>query len=541
MTEKVFVRKASGLVRDISFFDSFIANTCVSGPIGLNIAYGVFWGLFALPGGDFLTAIAVGTFMSLWHITVYALFSTVYPRSGGDYMFLSRSLHPAIGFMASLNFLFFEVIYFGLVLYWFGQITVYAPLAVLGFAFDSPALIGAAGWAASPEGILILGTILIAFLGVMTTVGVRTLFRLNDTFFILAFLGMLLAIGGLAFAGRDLFVANFNSAMSQYTGSANSYEWFIQKAKDDFLEIPSTYSLPMTIGMFAIGTSITQWGFFSSFWGGELKKADSAKRQLALMLGPTLFNGLMTIAAFAVLLRTMGYEFLTSVFYVYWAFPADYPLPIPPFTNFLMAILYGNPILQFIVAVTFMLWPFVILIPAMMLTSRYIFAWSFDRLAPAFLSRVNQKYHTPIYATIVTCLLFWGTLVVVVFRQDLVWPVMSASSMYIWVGNVALVCITAMFFPWRKKDVYDASPIRNLKIGPVPLISLAGFVAVIMCVINAYIFLAYPSLGLGGWENAAITFIVAAVIGLALYYIAISYRKRQGMPVEKAFSEIPPA
>lgn len=541
MTEKVFVRKASGLVRDISFLDSFIANTCVSGPIGLNIAYGVFWGLFALPGGDFLTAIAVGTFMSLWHVTVYALFSSVYPRSGGDYMFLSRALHPSIGFMASTNFLFFEVIYFGLVLYWFGQITVYAPLAVLGFTFNSPALMSAAQWAASPTGILILGTLLIAFLGIMTTVGVRTLFKLNDSFFILAFVGMLLAIGGLAFSGREMFVANFNSAMGQYTGSANSYEWFIQKAKDLYLVIPPTYDWKMTIGMFAIGTSITQWGFFSSFWGGELKKADSVKTQLALMLGPTIFNGVMTIAAFWVLLRTMGYEFLTSVFYVYWAFPSDYPLPIPPFTNFLMAILYGNPILQFIVAVTFMLWPFVILIPAMMLTSRYLFSWSFDKLAPTFLSKVNYRYRTPIYATIVTCLLFWGTLLVVVFRQDLVWPVMSASSMYIWVGNVALVSITAIFFPWRKKDVYEASPIRNLRIGPMPLISLVGVGAVIMCIINAYLFLAYPSLGLGSWENAVITFIVAAVIGLALYYVAISYRKRQGMPIDLAFKEVPPA
>jgi len=163
MTEKVFVRRASGLVRDLNAFDAFVANTTISGPIVLSLAYGVFWALFALPGGDLITAVAIGTFMSIWHVMVYALFSAVYPRSGGDYLFLSRSLHPAIGFMASTNFLFFEIIYFGLVLYWFGQICVYAPLAVLGFAFNDPSLVSASAWAASPDGIFVLGTLLIIF------------------------------------------------------------------------------------------------------------------------------------------------------------------------------------------------------------------------------------------------------------------------------------------------------------------------------------------------------------------------------------------
>ena len=32
---------------------------------------------------------------------VYALFASVYPRSGGEYVFLSRVVHPAVGFVVS--------------------------------------------------------------------------------------------------------------------------------------------------------------------------------------------------------------------------------------------------------------------------------------------------------------------------------------------------------------------------------------------------------------------------------------------------------
>ena len=542
MTEKVFVRKASGLVRDLNATDCFIANTCMSGPIGLAVAYGVYWALYALPGGDFLTAVAIGTFLCIWHVTVYALFSAVFPRAGGDYLFLSRSLHPALGFMASVNFLFFEVIYFGLVIYWFGQITVYAPLAVLGFTFQDPAYLGAAAWVASPEGIFILGTVLIIVLGLITTVGTKIMFRINDVLFLGALAGMVVGLGGLAFSSRADFIARFNLTMNQYTGSTNSYQWFIDTANQLGLGLPSQFIPAMTVGLIAVGTSSTCWGFFSSFWAGEVKNASSVKRQLGLMIGPTILNGLLLIVAMYVLFNTVGYEFLASVFYVYgYNWGASYPLPVPPYTNFLMAILYGNPAIQFFVSVTFMFWPFVIMIPAMMLSTRYIFSWSFDRLTPSILARVNPKYHTPVYATVVTCVLYWVVLLVVALRQDLIWPVLSASSMYIWVGNVALTSITAIIFPWRKKDVYEASPIKNLKIGPLPFITLAGFVALCVCIFNAYLYLAYPSLGLGPMENALYIFVGAAIIGLAMYYIAVQYRKSHGIPVELAFKEIPPA
>lgn len=542
MAERVFLRKATGLVRDLSFLDAFIANTTISGPIGLNMAYGAFWALFALPGGDFITAIGIGMILCIFHITVYALFAGVYPRSGGDYVYLSRALHPAIGYMASLNFLFFEAIFFGVVAYWFGQITVYAPFAVLGYSLGSPALMAAATWSASPVGIMILGTIFIIVLGLITTVGVKVMFRLNDLFFIIGMIGLAIGIGGLALSSNADFIVHFNAIMNQYTGTSNAYQWFLDNAKSLGLSLPTTgFDSTQTLGMIAIGTSYSCWGFFSSFMSGEIKKAENVKRQLGIMLGPTFFNGILSMVALYVLFKVIGYNFIASAFYIWEAFPNKYPLPVPPFTNFLMAILNGNPVIQFLIAFTFIMWPFVIMIPAMMLSTRYMFSWSFDRMAPSFLGKVSPRYHTPVNATILTCIMYWAVMAFVSINPNMLFMVFSASAMYIWVGNVALTSITAIFFAWRKKDVFESSPIKNFKLGSLPILTLAGVIAVVVCVFNSYLYLVFPSLGLGPWQNALIIFVVAAVIGLALYYICVAYRKRQGMPVELAFKEIPPA
>src|ERR1700712_4096720 len=94
-------RNARVLVREVSKWDALIMNT-----LGMNVALGAVFMLLQapgnFPGGNMLLAIIIGTlvmaFTLLW---VYAEFSAAMPRSGGDYVFVSRTLHPIAGFLLS--------------------------------------------------------------------------------------------------------------------------------------------------------------------------------------------------------------------------------------------------------------------------------------------------------------------------------------------------------------------------------------------------------------------------------------------------------
>src|SRR2546426_10767989 len=96
---KIFLRNATGLIREVSVLDAFIMNT-----FGMNIAVGaVFLFLQApayFPQGNMLVAVIIGTllmaFTLLW---VYSTFAAAMPRSGGDYVFVSRALHPFLGWL----------------------------------------------------------------------------------------------------------------------------------------------------------------------------------------------------------------------------------------------------------------------------------------------------------------------------------------------------------------------------------------------------------------------------------------------------------
>src|SRR6476660_6963826 len=98
---QLFVRNATGLVREVSKWDALIMNT-----LGMNVALGAIFLLLQapgnFPGANMLLAIVIGTlvmaFTLLW---VYSAFASAMPRSGGDYVFVSRTLHPVVGFLMS--------------------------------------------------------------------------------------------------------------------------------------------------------------------------------------------------------------------------------------------------------------------------------------------------------------------------------------------------------------------------------------------------------------------------------------------------------
>jgi len=97
----VFVREATGLTRQISAIDSL--SMSLSG-MGLLFAFNfvVFASAF-YPDANPIGIALFGLLLNLPSVGVYTLMAIAMPRTGGDYVWVSRVTNPLIGFAVNLT------------------------------------------------------------------------------------------------------------------------------------------------------------------------------------------------------------------------------------------------------------------------------------------------------------------------------------------------------------------------------------------------------------------------------------------------------
>jgi APA family basic amino acid/polyamine antiporter len=110
--------------------------------------------------------------------------------------------------------------------------------------------------------------------------------------------------------------------------------------------------------------------------------------------------------------------------------------------------------------------------------------------------------------------------------------------------------IAAILLPYRKKELFDASPIAKMKVAGIPLITIAG---VIFGGFLAFLLVEWmfdPWLNSGGegpglygisFKNTwSIVFLLGCyLLSAAIYYGFKSYRRQGGIDIDKVQTEIP--
>src|SRR6202165_3711441 len=156
-----FVRKATGLVRQAGAFDVFIYNVNF-----INIAIGgAFIFLFipagAYPGSNIYLAILLTTLAVIPTNLVYGMLASAMPRSGGEYVYVSRTLGPLWGLAANWNYTVWSFFYIGVPAAFLGKYGISSLMRTIGVYTGQPGLVSVGTFFASPIGTFLAGTVLI--------------------------------------------------------------------------------------------------------------------------------------------------------------------------------------------------------------------------------------------------------------------------------------------------------------------------------------------------------------------------------------------
>ena len=543
-SSSLYVRQSSGLVREASVVDAIIFNAVFSAPVGATLAFGIFYALGSFPGADIVQALLIAFVVNIPVVIMMSMMASAMPRTGGDYVWISRILHPSVAvfsnFAAAVSALIGAA-------FWARSFAVLAlgpALAVLGAVTQNSALINAGNAVSGSDATgqwwtFGLGLLLIVILAIAMSAGTKTSFRVQNVCWIIATVGTFLAFIALLISSNQSFIANFNAFAQPFTHSANSFQAIQDAAAKTGFVFLGGHQFSSTLPVVAIIMTFMMWNWWSVYIAGELKSAGNLRRQLSIMIGALVWDSLFMIIGVLLLYHSATEQFIASINAL--AGTPGYLLPVAPFYNLMASIAANNSVFALLIAVSFIFWNLPAMFPNTFMPVRAIFAWSFDRILPSRLSDVNERTRAPIPAIIVASIIVAGILA---------WSVLSSSfftllSMGVLAGVITILCVSvsAIAFPFRRPDLFRNSP-ANTRIAGIPLLPIVAVLSIAVMIGLAYLVLSYQQFGIATPQLGPLPgflFMGALiVIGLAIFFIARFVRARQGINLDLIYKELPP-
>ncbi len=308
---QLFVRQSTGLVREASALDATIFNAVFSAPVGAALAFGLFWAYSAFPKADLVAATLISFVLNVPVLIMMALLAASMPRTGGDYVWVSRILSPPLAlisnFGAALSAMigatfwarYFAVSALGPVLVSIGAVTGNDTLVEWGRNFSDQK--DHQLW------VFLGGFSMIALMTAILIAGTKTTFRWQNTFFVIAMTGTLAAFVVLLFGNNADFQAHFNAFNGKF-GGGTAADVIGDKAGIS----PDVGDLGSTIPAIFVVMTFMMWNWWSVYLSGELKSAMNRGRQLSIMFGALIFDVVFIALGAILFFRVVGFDFVVA-------------------------------------------------------------------------------------------------------------------------------------------------------------------------------------------------------------------------------------
>src|SRR5262249_16370520 len=157
-------------------------------------------------------------------------------------------------------------------------------------------------------------------------------------------------------------------------------------------------------------------------------------------------------------------------------------------------------------------------------TTRNMLAWAFDGLLPVRVAAVDERFHSPVVAILLSSAL--GVVFLGVYAFDTGFATISGFFGQVW--TYMLAGLPAVRRPYKLKARFEAWPVR-WRLAGVPVLSIVGVLSILGMGVIEYAYLNDPNSGIS-LKAPTMILINAAVLasGFVFYAITRFVRARQG-------------
>ena len=529
MSKGLFVREATGLVREYGPW--MVLMMAMNNMIGAGI-----WGLsirmpYTYPGSDPVLAFVIGLIPAFFFAICYAWLASCMPRAGGDYVFISRTVNPGLGYVVTIgNFLgrWFSVGFtlvtavtmWGVAFRALGQGTGNAALASFGTYLSAPP---------DPTIPLVGAILLLLTVWFFLTIGGNLFKGYTFVIWLIPLLGATVCI--LLNLAQPYNPASF-SKMWDAAWGAGSYQEVVTVAKNAGWT-PQAPNFDATITAVAGAAIFAYSGFHNpAQWSGEIK---NPKRNMLIgIISGTLISAVIYIGLAASAFYSGG-EFISMYDWAYYKASSKFvitPKIEPVLPMFGVIFSGGNVLLAFLVATAGAFSVYHVNPAALMMETRRVFSLAFDRFFPERFANVSERFHTPTWA--IAFMMVGGTLGIII-SSPVLGPLRGLAgginSSFMYLLGYTFTGLALALLPLVRPEIYDSI---KVDIGGLPLPALCGVIS-----FGLGVFCFASNARAMAPMDISISCLVLG-IGLALYVYYAFKNKKAGIDLKALLSEIPP-
>ena len=528
----LFTRQSSGLVRELGI--PAATGIALASVAVVNTFINFNAGLVSFNQADMTLPLLLGAGIWLVAMFAYKYLLEAIPRAGGEYVYLSRIISPALGAMAGIGI----CIAFTYILAANANFTAaYTPfmLTALGAAFNSSAISDAANNVTSQGAVAAISVVMLLVVGAVSLVSIRRLAQV-----ILALVGIqLLAFLVLGWLLITHSHQDFVNALASFSNHPSAY--------NDILAAAQKAQIPLGI---SIGASLTAVPFmvlnyngvlYAYYVGGELKRPGRT-----YLYASVISIGLLVVVWLGVWLlmrNTVGLDFMQSQAKLGATDPDAYG----KITSLQSSagglgyglILSGDPISKILIGIAVPSAELAVDLAFVAVVTRVMFALAFDRLLPISLAKISERSAIPTNAIIVAVVIgiLFAILAAFVNLSNIVANLALFVALIIVAGGVAATAL-----PYRRPDLIMRPGQTELaRVGGVPVPSLWGAATTLLAVIVVALIVTHPEV-FGSFTLTSVgALVIVLLAGPVIYLIARQMRlSRSSIDLRLAMRELPP-
>jgi len=536
----VFARKASGLVRGLSLFDSMAVGLMNTG-ITANIWGVITLGLATYLGANLIITCIVSIFLAgIGFPLVWGMLAGSMPRSGGEYVYNSRIIHPIVGIAENFGNAFVMIFWIYVLAPWVADpgLVLVAQYMDWTWLYDNETGMFFGGSLGYETGTFVVASLANVAGFLCTAFGLRLLVTVQRVVMGIGLFGAAVMCVALSSVNKETFIAHWNEFAARY--DSLDYASFVDAvSKAAGTAIPTTWNWYDSIAAMGAASWLFAYAYFLVYVAGEVKRPDRnllLANFIAVMI-PVAFMFWTVIPAY----RIMDFDFFSAAAWVDNNYGLDgYTLPFLPNIMSLAYIARPNWFVALSVSFSFMAFCFWWVALSYLGFPRMLFAWGLDRLGPRWFTDINPRFASPVKNCVLCFVFAQFAIAAYIFWFGDIMQGLTVTGMEI-VSVWLVTALSALVFPWRKRarGIWEASPYRTWSLLGVPVITWGAVLMLIYAAICFYFLILAPEMRDFTWSSLVLYCSVWAA-GVVWYFVFRWWNARQGIDVRIAYGQLPP-